>query len=735
LKIALTHYDTPSHELNRIVQPQHSRVNPVGPLTLSPYQWTDVQPQPFDTYSHLLTYFVNTWCYACIRAIAEWVSEIPLLVQKRQRVDGKLEWVEDIENDLYRLLQKPNPDVAWHELSNDWITSTLAAGDGYLLYTKDEGGQLWHCQSDWVKVKTNKFGQIIAYHIADRGQSFDLEQAEVIHARLSNPTNAFYGVPPAKVVGQTILTQLYLGNYLNKYFLNNALPGTTFSTDRQLTPEDKERIRQEITRLFAGSENSHRTAVLDQGTKLDRLAHNIKDLMPVELYKTLREEIIAAYGLTHIMISIMDDASYANATIARRVFIENRGLPTLRLLESALNMRLVPFFSDDLRCWYNRSAIPALQEDETNKATRLGVLYHDKRVIKLNEARKQLGLDPDPDGDDYFSGPEATPFGSLSINTASGVGQPDNQTGKQVHNGLGLVDMDADNWYDLPPMQKYRFGHYQKVLRLQSAFQKLMQQFFKNQKDRLLSKLDKITNTGKMMSSLYWYIREGEIISDKAGDLFDFYVEHEELLGTLAGLIQRVIKNNGAGAVAEINTGIAFDIDSPEMQSIMEAFKNRLKNVNITTYNEIKQILKQAYDEGVGINELTKRLTEQFAEFGRARAKRIAQTEMVGMVNGARTEGYRQAGVEYKKWLPAYLPTSRETHIQAGELEPIPLDQQFPVGEAMLDFPGDPSGPPEEVINCYCTLVPYMKEELSYVSDNGHKNRLITLTKGEHYHV
>lgn len=733
MKLALTHYES-SHELNRVIQAAHSRVNPVGPLTLSSYQWGDTQPRPFDTYSHLLVYFVNTWCYACIRAIAEWVAEIPLCVQKRQRVEGELEWVEQTDGDLYRLIQNPNSENSWQELSNDWIVSLLAAGDGYILYTKEDGGELWHCQSNWVTVKTNKFGQITGYHIADRGQSFDLEQAQVIHARLSNPTNAFYGVPPAKVVGQTIMTQLYLSNYLNKYFLNNALPGTTFSTDRQLTSEDKDRIRQEVTRLFSGGENAHRTAVLDQGTKLDRLAHNIKDLMPVELYKVLREEIIAAYGLTHIMISVMDDASYANATIARRVFVENRGLPTLRLLESALNMRLVPLFGKEMRCWYNRSAIPALQEDENTKATRVGILYHDKRIIKLNEARKSLGLDPDPDGDEYFTGPEASPLGALSINFA-GADQPNDHAGSRVLDGLGLVDMDVDNWYDLPSMQKYRFGHYQKVLRLESTFQKLMKQFFTGQVDRLLGRLDKVTNSGKIMSNLFWHTRDGIIISGNAEPLFEFDVENERLLGTLAGLIQRVIRNNGNGAANEIKAGITFDIDSPQMQSIMEAFKNRIKRINVTTYDEVKQILKQAYDEGVGINELTKRLSEQFEQFGRARAKTIAQTEMAGMVNGARTEGYRQAGVEFKKWLPAYLPTSRETHIAAGDLEPIAVDQQFPVGAAMLDFPGDPSGPPEEVINCYCTLVPYLKEELSYKNDNGYKNRFLTLTKGEHLHV
>jgi hypothetical protein len=34
----------------------------------------------------------------------------------------------------------------------------------------------------------------------------------------------------------------------------------------------------------------------------------------------------------------------------------------------------------------------------------------------------------------------------------------------------------------------------------------------------------------------------------------------------------------------------------------------------------------------------------------------------------------------------------------------VALDATFDVGEAQLQFPGDPDGPPEEVCNCRCTM-------------------------------
>jgi uncharacterized protein with gpF-like domain len=54
--------------------------------------------------------------------------------------------------------------------------------------------------------------------------------------------------------------------------------------------------------------------------------------------------------------------------------------------------------------------------------------------------------------------------------------------------------------------------------------------------------------------------------------------------------------------------------------------------------------------------------------------------------------------------LSSGLPNVRQTHLIAdGQVRRI--DEPFVVGSARLMYPGDESGPPEEVINCHCVTI------------------------------
>jgi hypothetical protein len=95
------------------------------------------------------------------------------------------------------------------------------------------------------------------------------------------------------------------------------------------------------------------------------------------------------------------------------------------------------------------------------------------------------------------------------------------------------------------------------------------------------------------------------------------------------------------------------------------------------------------------------------------RAAVVARTESIGALNGGRNDAFttvsRQLGGPFERvWVATMFGPSAEntrpTHRKAdGQRSPV--GGLFKVGDAMLAYPGDPSGPAAEVIQCRCTTV------------------------------
>lgn len=86
-------------------------------------------------------------------------------------------------------------------------------------------------------------------------------------------------------------------------------------------------------------------------------------------------------------------------------------------------------------------------------------------------------------------------------------------------------------------------------------------------------------------------------------------------------------------------------------------------------------------------------------------AVRNARTAVTSAQNGGRQRGFEQAhdnGIKFKKeWLSAHDGRVRDSHAHLDGVK-VEYNKKFPNG---LMYPADPSGRPEEVYNCRCTLI------------------------------
>jgi uncharacterized protein with gpF-like domain len=141
--------------------------------------------------------------------------------------------------------------------------------------------------------------------------------------------------------------------------------------------------------------------------------------------------------------------------------------------------------------------------------------------------------------------------------------------------------------------------------------------------------------------------------------------------------------------------------------------RNRLVRIPDEVYDLVAGAISQGVNLGEGIPKLAKRvdtiLSITESERWPNRATVIARTETIGALNAGRSDAFvavaEETGEELEKfWLATDDSRTRRTHRHA-EGQRVPVGSPFIVGGSELQFPGDPSGPAHEVIQCRCTML------------------------------
>lgn len=153
--------------------------------------------------------------------------------------------------------------------------------------------------------------------------------------------------------------------------------------------------------------------------------------------------------------------------------------------------------------------------------------------------------------------------------------------------------------------------------------------------------------------------------------------------------------------------------DRPNVIAYLIGVRNRLSREPQEVFNLVAGQLAAGVTLGEGMPELTERIDEVLSTTKSARWKNravvIARTETMGALNGSRADAFQAfeeeggEGME-RMWLSTIDSRTRASHVLADG-QRTGVTQPFMVGGFPLMFPGDPSGPAQEVIQCRCTTL------------------------------
>lgn len=153
-----------------------------------------------------------------------------------------------------------------------------------------------------------------------------------------------------------------------------------------------------------------------------------------------------------------------------------------------------------------------------------------------------------------------------------------------------------------------------------------------------------------------------------------------------------------------------FGFNERMISEIQEYFRLHLLEkavlpISATTKARIETVLNKAVQEGWGVDRTIQELNSQeFLDMTKRRARTIVRTETVRASNfGTLAAAHHSEFEQVKIWIAVNDPRTRRSHKHGTGVDGEERDLLSPFSNGLM-FPGDPDAPPEQTLNCRCTI-------------------------------
>src|SRR5690606_4852465 len=196
------------------------------------------------------------------------------------------------------------------------------AGNSYLEAVAVDGRlrEIHVLRPDRMRVVLGSSGWPDAYDYTVDGQTVRFAQngqgqKPILHLKLFNPANDYYGQSPFEAAARAIDIHSAAGAW-NKSLLDNAArPSGALiyggGDGGNLSDEQFERLKRELEESFQGAVNAGRPLVLEGGLDWKSMSLSPRDMDFIEAKQEAAREIALAFGVPPMLLGIPGDNTYS----------------------------------------------------------------------------------------------------------------------------------------------------------------------------------------------------------------------------------------------------------------------------------------------------------------------------------------------------------------------------------------------------------------------------------------
>jgi len=612
----------------------------------------------------LSLYEVSIYANSAINKRADKVGESEFKLYKGEKV---------IENDWTELIRRPNE---YHTGTQFWKLYQKYKdlfGEAYIykepvdtIFNKNKPPKsLQLLRPDLVeKLYNSDETEILGYKYSPTsGKSITYQPDEIIYSFNPDPRYPLRGESLLRSGLRALEVEIQANEYQAKSIKSGGSIDTVIKVKDAASPEQIQEMREGYRKMRDESwSNGTPNEPLFAGGDMDvlRLSLSPSELNYIESKKMTLDDVSILTNTPRDILGLTSGSTYANADAAIRIFLKETIKPLVDELADLLNWHLIP---DE----FELEAIDPTPENKEQK--RLDLETADKvHALTTNEKREELGLDPVPNGDDIY----------IPINLV-----PLNRPEPRQESVKTKILKDPER------RRQFQQAYEKKLERRKDAVAKAINEFFKDQAERV---------TGYMEKSL----KSKSILSDS----FNMGLEIRLAKATVVPVIRELFQEQGQEHLTFLGSDDNFNYTSTMESSLDKRADIFAESINQTTFNQLQRQFKESIELGEDRNLLVERIRNTYDDISEGRAEVIARTETHYALQFATLEASKQNGNEIKIWVhaPGVLGGVRDNHVAMDGKE-IPINQDFVLPSGATGSAPGMTGDPAEDVNCMCSMV------------------------------
>lgn len=354
--------------------------------------WTTV------SYSTLATegYMQNVYVYAAVNIIARSVAGLNWTMYQ---YDEKGKMVELVDSPMLKLWNLPNPWMTQSKFLETVVSHLMVSGNSYIqcITAGSVPTELWLLRPDLMTIIAGDVKVPVAgYRYESGGYRREFMPEEILHLKLYNPLNDFYGLAPLQAGARAVDHNNASKAWNVALLQNSGRPSGAYISPSGLSPDEFARLQREINDKRIGAANAGKVPVLEGDLRWQEIAMKPRDADWLEGSKMSAREIGVAFGVPSELLGDIASKTFSNFQQGRKALYQDRVLPLADWIKEAFNRWLLPKFNLT-NGWidYDKDTIEALMEDRTELWTRI----NNSTFITQNEKRIALGYEEIEGGD------------------------------------------------------------------------------------------------------------------------------------------------------------------------------------------------------------------------------------------------------------------------------------------------------------------------------------------------